>query len=97
MTGFVHALAVELGGTGVTANAVSPGSTRTAMLDESARLYGLEDAEAFAGQQPIERLLEPEEIAAPDRLAGEPAERAARPVATIRSTADFPSSGSSRT
>ena len=60
---------VELGGTGVTANAVSPGSTRTAILDESARLYGLESAEAFAGQQPLERLLEPEEIAAPDRLA----------------------------
>ena len=30
VTGFVRALAVELGGTGVTANAVSPGSTRTA-------------------------------------------------------------------
>jgi len=64
VVGYVHALARELAGTGVTANAVSPGSTRTAMLDESARLYGLPDAEAFAGQQPIERLLEPEEIAA---------------------------------
>ena len=29
VVGFVRALAVELGGTGVTANAVSPGSTRT--------------------------------------------------------------------
>jgi len=64
VVGYVHALARELAGTGVTANAVSPGSTRTAMLDESARLYGMPDAEAFAGQQPIERLLEPEEIAA---------------------------------
>ena len=35
------ALAVELAGTGVTANAVSPGSTATPILDESARLYGL--------------------------------------------------------
>ena len=78
-------------GTGVTANAVSPGSTRTAILDESARLYGLRTAEAFAGQQPIERLLEPEEIARPDRLAREPGERAERPAATTRSTADFPS------
>ena len=42
VTGFVRALAVELGGTGVTANAVSPGSTRTPILDESARLYGLD-------------------------------------------------------
>jgi len=64
VTGFVRALAAELGGTGVTANAVSPGSTRTPMLDESARLYGLEDAEAFAAQQPLRRLLEPEEVAA---------------------------------
>src|SRR3954452_2723061 len=41
VTGFVRALAVELGGTGVTANAVNPGSTRTPMLDETARLYGI--------------------------------------------------------
>ena len=34
-------LAAELAGTGVTANAVSPGSTTTSILDESARLYGL--------------------------------------------------------
>ena len=51
-------------GTGVTANAVSPGSTDTAMLDESARLYGLESAQSFADQQPIERLLDPDEVAA---------------------------------
>jgi SDR family mycofactocin-dependent oxidoreductase len=62
VTGFVRALAAELGGTGVTANAVSPGSTRTAMLDETARLYNLESAEAFADQQPCKRLLEPEEV-----------------------------------
>lgn len=62
--GYVRALALELGGTGVTANTVSPGSTRTAMLDESARLYGLESAEAFAAQQPLGRLVEPDEVAA---------------------------------
>jgi len=64
VTGFVRALAVELRGTGITANAVSPGSTSTAILDESARLYGLPDAQAFAAQQPIERLLRPDEVAA---------------------------------
>jgi SDR family mycofactocin-dependent oxidoreductase len=64
VAGLVRGLALELRGTGVTANAVSPGSTRTAMLDESARLYGLPSATAFAGQQPLERLLEPEEVAA---------------------------------
>lgn len=62
--GLVRALAVELGGTGVTANAVSPGSTATVMLAESARLYGLPGPESFAGQQPVGRLLEPAEVAA---------------------------------
>jgi NAD(P)-dependent dehydrogenase (short-subunit alcohol dehydrogenase family) len=48
----------------VTANAVSPGSTDTAMLAESARLYDLPAADSFARQQPVRRLLEPSEIAA---------------------------------
>jgi len=64
VTGFVRALAVELRGTGITANAVSPGSTSTAILDESARLYALPDAQAFATQQPLDRLLRPDEVAA---------------------------------
>lgn len=64
VVGLVRALAIELRGTGVTANAVSPGSTDTAILAESARIYGLEGAEAFAKQQPIERLIEPDEVAA---------------------------------
>jgi NAD(P)-dependent dehydrogenase (short-subunit alcohol dehydrogenase family) len=64
VAGFVRALATELRGTGVTANAVSPGSTATPILDESARLYGLADAQDFAVQQPLERLLKPEEVAA---------------------------------
>jgi SDR family mycofactocin-dependent oxidoreductase len=64
VVGFVRALAVELAGTGVTANAVSPGSTATPLLEESARLYGLASAEAFAAQQPIGRLVRPEEVAA---------------------------------
>jgi SDR family mycofactocin-dependent oxidoreductase len=64
VAGFVRALAVELRGTGITANAVSPGSTDTPILAESARLYGLASAESFAAQQPLERLLEPREVAA---------------------------------
>ena len=64
VAGLVRALAAELRGTGITANAVSPGSTRSAMLDESARLYGLDAPEAFAAQQPVERLLDPGEVAA---------------------------------
>ncbi len=64
VAGFVRALAAELGGTGITANAVSPGSTATPILDESARLYGLPSAGAFAAQQPLGRLLAPAEVAA---------------------------------
>jgi SDR family mycofactocin-dependent oxidoreductase len=64
VTGLIRALAAELGGTGVTANAVSPGSTDTPILAESARLYGLPGAGAFAAQQPVHRLLDPAEIAA---------------------------------
>jgi SDR family mycofactocin-dependent oxidoreductase len=64
VTGLVRALAVELGGTGVTANAVSPGSTDTPILAESARLYGLASPQDFARQQPLGRLIEPEEVAA---------------------------------
>ncbi|HEY4459806.1 MAG TPA: mycofactocin-coupled SDR family oxidoreductase [Pseudonocardiaceae bacterium] len=64
VVGFVRALAVELGGTGITANVVNPGSTDTAILAESARLYGLADPAMFARQQPIGRLLAASEIAA---------------------------------
>jgi SDR family mycofactocin-dependent oxidoreductase len=64
VAGLIRALAVELGPAGVTVNAVSPGSTATAMLDESARLYGLTGAHDFASTQPAGRLLDPAEIAA---------------------------------
>ncbi|MGW0085252.1 mycofactocin-coupled SDR family oxidoreductase [Streptomyces sp. NPDC003393] len=64
VAGLIRALGAELGGTGVTANAVSPGSTATRILDESARLYGLGGADDFAAQQPLGRLLDPREIAA---------------------------------
>lgn len=63
VSGLVRGLAAELRGTGVTANAVSPGSTRTTILRESARLYALGDVEDFARHQVIERLIEPEEVA----------------------------------
>ena len=64
VAGFVRALAAELGGTGITANAVSPGSTATPILDESARLYDLPGAGTFAAQQPLGRLIDPAEVAA---------------------------------
>ncbi len=64
VAGLIRALGSELGGTGVTANAVSPGSTDTPILAESARLYDLPDAQTFAAQQPLHRLLDPSEVAA---------------------------------
>ncbi len=64
VVGLIRAVAMDLAEYGVTANVVSPGSTRTAILEASARVYGLESGEAFARQQPIGRLIEPAEVAA---------------------------------
>lgn len=61
--GLVRGLACDLQGTGVSAVAVSPGSTRTDMLQATAALYQVADVEQFAGHQLVRRLLEPEEVA----------------------------------
>jgi SDR family mycofactocin-dependent oxidoreductase len=61
--GLVKGLAAELAGTGVTANAVAPGSTDTPLLVESARLYRMADHRSFAEQQALHRLIEPSEVA----------------------------------
>jgi SDR family mycofactocin-dependent oxidoreductase len=62
--GFVRGLAADLHGSGVTANAVAPGSTDTPLLAESARLFDLPSPRDFAPRQPLERLLAPQEVAA---------------------------------
>lgn len=64
VAGLVRALAAELGPHGVTANAVAPGSTTTAMLDASAAVYGLEGVGGFAEHHLLPRLLGPDEPAA---------------------------------
>ena len=61
--GYVRSLAAELGPEGVTANAVAPGSTTTAMLDASAAVYGLPDATEFAQHHLLGRTLEVGEVA----------------------------------
>jgi SDR family mycofactocin-dependent oxidoreductase len=64
VAGLIRGLAAELADSGVTANAVSPGSTATDLLVESARLYGLEDTGPLAEHQSFLRLLSAEEVAA---------------------------------
>jgi SDR family mycofactocin-dependent oxidoreductase len=64
VNGLVRSLAAELGPHGVTANAVAPGSTRTAMLEASAGVYGLASVDAFTEHHLLGRLLDPDEVAA---------------------------------
>ena len=61
--GIVRGLAADLVGTGVTAVAVSPGSTTGAMLQATAAIYGV-DAQTLAESQLLRRPLEPVEVAA---------------------------------
>jgi NAD(P)-dependent dehydrogenase (short-subunit alcohol dehydrogenase family) len=68
--GLMRAVAAELAGTGVTANAVCPAFVRTEMTSRSiARIVsttGREEAEAeaaLAASSPLGRLLEPDEVA----------------------------------
>jgi len=68
--GLMRAVAAEVAGTGVTANAVCPAFVRTDMTRESVRRIaattGRSEAEgeaALAGASPLGRLLEPDEVA----------------------------------
>lgn len=70
--GIVRGLAADLAGTGVTAVAVAPGSTRTPMLSATADLYDATPHD-LAANQGIGRLIEPEEIAATIALCSSPA------------------------
>ncbi|WP_043515758.1 MULTISPECIES: mycofactocin-coupled SDR family oxidoreductase [unclassified Actinoplanes] len=62
--GYIRALAADLGPSGITANAVLPGSTGTELLTRTARAYGLAGAQDFARHQRLGRLLTPAEVAA---------------------------------
>ncbi|MGH9115691.1 MAG: mycofactocin-coupled SDR family oxidoreductase [Acidimicrobiales bacterium] len=64
VVGLVRSLAAELGPHGITANAVAPGSTSTAMLDASAAVYGLDTPDELAREHLLGRVLTPDEPAA---------------------------------
>jgi len=62
--GIVRGLAADLVGTGIAAIAVSPGSTRTAMLEQTAELFPDADVADMVRHQLLQRVLEPDELAA---------------------------------
>jgi SDR family mycofactocin-dependent oxidoreductase len=64
VVGLVRGLAADLVGTGVTAAAVSPGSTATAMLNQTAALYPDADVDDLVAHQLLRRALDPDEVAA---------------------------------
>lgn len=62
--GLMRTLANELGGDGITVNAICPGWVRTPMLERSIEDAGADvgDLSAFTKMNLIERLIEPEEV-----------------------------------
>ena len=72
VVGIVKGLAADLVGTGVTASAVSPGSTDTDMLATTAALYDVPAAD-LAGHQLLQRLLDASEVAAAIAWCASPA------------------------
>jgi len=72
VVGMVKGLAADLVGTGVTAAAVSPGSTDTAMLRRTADLYDV-PVEELVRRQLIRRVIDPAEVAAAIAFCASPA------------------------
>lgn len=63
VVGMIRALAMDLAESGITANVISPGPTRTALLAASVRAHALAYGDSSWPPPPFGRLLEPAEIA----------------------------------
>jgi NAD(P)-dependent dehydrogenase (short-subunit alcohol dehydrogenase family) len=62
--GLTRALANDLGSHGITANAISPGLTRTPSTEGQLESFGRDDMfDEFAAAQPIRRVIEPADLA----------------------------------
>ncbi len=60
---YMENLALDLAGSSITANTVSPGSTATLILEASAKIYGLSSGEDFKIHHTTKRLITTREIA----------------------------------
>ncbi len=63
VSAYMANLALELSGTLITANTVSPGSTATPILEASAKLYSLASDDEFRMHHTTKRLISPAEVA----------------------------------
>jgi NAD(P)-dependent dehydrogenase (short-subunit alcohol dehydrogenase family) len=63
MVGLTRSLALDVAPHNVRVNAVSPGYTRTALVDEYLDLRGAEEEAAILAAQPLGRIAEPREVA----------------------------------
>lgn len=63
LVGFTKSLALEMGPFGIRVNAVSPGYTRTALVEESFSRLGIDHLQAVSEAHALRRIAEPSEIA----------------------------------
>jgi NAD(P)-dependent dehydrogenase (short-subunit alcohol dehydrogenase family) len=63
LVGLTRSLALEVAPHNVRVNAVSPGYTRTALVDEYLELRGADEEAAILAAQPLGRIAEPHEVA----------------------------------
>lgn len=64
LVGLTRSLALDYGPRGVRVNAVSPGYTRTKLVDQYLERVGIEEAERIDSVHPLRRIGEPAEVAA---------------------------------